>query len=261
MGRNPPDREDRSGDDTRMGEDRTWGLFLAGVSVFMFVLGVLVGRGSAPVTFDIPDMEARIHALLKTVPESAGQDVPELAFFEALKQAEVREPETLPVKTQRFPREKDGIARGAVSLETDALDRQNSSSGQAEGLPGAGASAPVSSVSEVPAGGTKKTESPERGERGKPSVPVEKPASPPPVPQEGAYTIQVAAVKKPEDAALLVRRFRDQGYAAYAVTGTDAEGGVWYRVRVGRFESRDAAGPVLVKLASDQVRGFVLRDE
>jgi cell division septation protein DedD len=261
MGRNPPGKEEKnSGSDT--GGGREWGLFIIGVSVFMFLLGVLVGRGTSPVTFDIPDMEARIHALFAGKQERVGQEAPELAFFEALKQADVEPSETVPVKTQRFPGEKTPLSQASAPRGEENRRRFGiSEETDTRPSPVQPSSAPLSSPQT--AGREKKPAPPSEDMRG--AMPVKPPAPLVPAPSrtlaDGGYTIQVAAVKKPEDAALLVRRFRDQGYAAYAVTGTDGEGGVWYRVRVGRFGSRDAAGPVLEKLAAEQVRGFVLRAE
>lgn len=241
---------------------RDWFFSVSLVGGIMFVLGVLVGRGISPVTFDIPDMEARIRRLLMKERAFVSPETPELAFFEALKQEEDFSPPDLPVKTQRFPGEKTPLAQPPTSRKEETLQQRISLPETEERI--AAVPPPV-----VPSQAVIR-------ER---TVPREVPVATPPKPSvsssasssgspaatvsssEGLYTIQVAAVKKPEDAALLVKRFRDSGYAAYAVTGTDAEGGVWYRVRVGRFGKRDAAEPVLEKLAAERVRGFVLRAE
>jgi cell division septation protein DedD len=56
----------------------------------------------------------------------------------------------------------------------------------------------------------------------------------------GPYTVQVNAFPDEKSAKTLVDRLRDKGYNAY-LSESRNQGRVWYRVRVGRFESRDEA--------------------
>jgi cell division septation protein DedD len=54
------------------------------------------------------------------------------------------------------------------------------------------------------------------------------------------WTVQVNAFPDEKSAKTLVDRLRDKGYNAY-LAESQVQGRVWYRVRVGRFESRDEA--------------------
>jgi cell division septation protein DedD len=54
------------------------------------------------------------------------------------------------------------------------------------------------------------------------------------------WTVQVNAFPEEKSAKTLVDRLRDKGYNAY-LSESRVQGRVWYRVRVGRFESRDEA--------------------
>jgi cell division septation protein DedD len=54
------------------------------------------------------------------------------------------------------------------------------------------------------------------------------------------WTVQVNAFPDENSAKTLVDRLRDKGYNAY-LSESRVQGRVWYRVRVGRFESRDEA--------------------
>ena len=54
------------------------------------------------------------------------------------------------------------------------------------------------------------------------------------------WTVQVNAFPDEKSAKTLVDRLRDKGYNAY-LSESRIQGRVWYRVRVGRFESRDEA--------------------
>ncbi|MCW7753106.1 SPOR domain-containing protein [Desulfobotulus sp. H1] len=215
-------------------------VFVLMVGVFMFVLGLLVGRGTAPVTFDIPRVDARLQELFAGKGAQEPLQTPELAFFEALKHGEDMTTEDLPRKTLRFDGEK-------VPMPTDSLPVE----------PVERVSAPAFSAEPAPRTVRELSPEPKPEKR----VSPQESRQPSPALGDGSYTIQIAAVKRPEDAARLVQRFRDLGYAAYAVTGSDDEGGVWYRVRVGRFSGREAAQPVLDRLQNEQVRGFVLRAE
>jgi cell division septation protein DedD len=63
--------------------------------------------------------------------------------------------------------------------------------------------------------------------------------------ESGAFTIQVVALKTKDAADTLVARLRGKGYRAY-VEGGGSTG--LFRVRVGRFQSRDEANAVAQKL-------------
>jgi cell division septation protein DedD len=56
----------------------------------------------------------------------------------------------------------------------------------------------------------------------------------------------------------MVGTLRSKGYPAYQIQVTVPGKGEWYRVRVGAFESREAAEATLKKLSNDQVRGMVI---
>jgi cell division protein FtsN len=57
----------------------------------------------------------------------------------------------------------------------------------------------------------------------------------------GRFTLQAGAMKNRETAEAVRRRLETAGYQAKVAHGTDSSGGEVYRVRVGPYESRDAA--------------------
>ena len=61
----------------------------------------------------------------------------------------------------------------------------------------------------------------------------------------GAYSVQVKSTQEREDANRFAARLRDRGYAPYVQTVELPGRGTWYRVRVGNFDSRDAASRYL----------------
>lgn len=72
--------------------------------------------------------------------------------------------------------------------------------------------------------------------------PAEKPAETNP---DGQWTLQLSAYQDRAEANRYVANLRDKGYAPYVVEANVPGKGVWYRVRMGRFGSRDAASRYL----------------
>ncbi|CAM3056652.1 SPOR domain-containing protein [Corallococcus sp. ZKHCc1 1396] len=71
----------------------------------------------------------------------------------------------------------------------------------------------------------------------------------PPRPAEavkgGAFTLQLSAFQSRSDADRFAARLRDRGYAPYILTAEVPGKGTWYRVRMGSFASKEAAGRYL----------------
>ncbi|MBN8468496.1 SPOR domain-containing protein [Corallococcus exiguus] len=71
----------------------------------------------------------------------------------------------------------------------------------------------------------------------------------PPRPSEavkgGAFTLQLSAFQSRQDADRFAARLRDKGYAPYILTAEVPGKGTWYRVRMGSFASKEAAGRYL----------------
>ena len=84
--------------------------------------------------------------------------------------------------------------------------------------------------------------------------PPPRPAAPAAVPAnasgERPWGVQVTALNMRTEAEALVQRLTSKGYEAYVVP--PADGTTTYRVRVGRFSTRDAAEPLKAKLAKDE---------
>ncbi|MBE2249763.1 MAG: SPOR domain-containing protein [Myxococcus sp.] len=62
---------------------------------------------------------------------------------------------------------------------------------------------------------------------------------------DGAWTLQLSAYQDQGEAERFAAGLRDKGYAPYIVEATISGKGVWYRVRMGRFGSKDAASTYL----------------
>jgi cell division septation protein DedD len=83
--------------------------------------------------------------------------------------------------------------------------------------------------------------------------------TPPPVAAGGSdewadagWTVQVTATTDAEQARELARRLRAKGYDAYTLQAPTRGQATWYRVRVGRFSSRDRALEMEEHLKTDE---------
>ncbi len=62
---------------------------------------------------------------------------------------------------------------------------------------------------------------------------------------DGSWTLQLAAYQDKAEADRFAAGLRDKGYAPYLVQAEVAGKGTWYRVRMGRFASRETASNYL----------------
>jgi len=58
---------------------------------------------------------------------------------------------------------------------------------------------------------------------------------------DGSWTLQLSAYQDKAEAERFAAGLRDKGYAPYVIEANVAGKGVWYRVRMGRFGTKDAA--------------------
>ena len=188
----------------------------------MFGLGVLVGRGTAPVHFDIRKLQNELAALKSAVLEkeikrykidsSSLMDKPELEFHEALKSP--KENIRVIAPKTKFSRGKSVDKRKAPS-DLSRTDR---------------AIKPKSDLlSEALA---------ESGRR---------------------FTIQIAASKDIKVADRLIGELKQKGLPAYRESAQIPGKGLWYRVRVGGFYDRAEAKKYLAGLKQKGLKGFVLK--
>ncbi len=76
--------------------------------------------------------------------------------------------------------------------------------------------------------------------------------------ESGSYVVQVGAWRSEDKAQSFVDMWSDRNYpSSYVVkTGNEETGDVWFRVRVGNFETRDAAQQFGTNLAAEINTGF-----
>ncbi len=208
---------------------------------WMFFVGVLVGRGTAPIQFDMEALSRELEALKKTSEErrrqqlesyaAALEDQSTLDVYEELKRADD--------KLTIDPSLNRQVPVPSVPTEAAAPDNQAGPHviRRREGLR---AKNPGRTGLDVrpSAGGGART----------------------PVDRRGRVTLQVAAVKDVRVAQKMVTRLQAQGFDAYRSTASVTGKGTWHRVRVGRYADRQAAAATMRRLEGRGLSPIVVAD-
>jgi cell division septation protein DedD len=203
-----------------------WLFIIILVSGWMFTLGVLVGRGTAPVDFDIEKLQKELLALKQAVvrkelqkiasESEAGLKKSDLGFYEKLKEPDSKEP---PMIAKPAPKKRPSPKPKPVKAQTKKTVRPTEQTSRTT-------TTSASSAKEVAS--------------------------------KGLYTIQVASIKDVRAAERLVAKLKKKGYPAYQVKAEIPNKGLWYRVRVGSYAKREAAEPILKRLKNDNQNGFIV---
>ncbi len=214
-------------------------VFIAG---WMFVLGIMVGRGIAPVNIEVGKLEKELadlkakmlnqqEARVAEQVSGKGTDSSRLGFYEELKSGKKKEP------FKSLPQAKITPKPAPVKP------------------------APKKSVTQAKPEPTSKPQ-PVVKPKAKPQTTPKLKSKPKPKPkqvaQKGRFTIQIAASQDAKKAEVLVAKLRKKGFRAYQMRSEVAGKGVWYRVRVGAFENRGAADKMLAKLKASQYDGMIV---
>jgi cell division septation protein DedD len=216
------------------------------VCAWMFAVGVLVGRGTAPVKFDISELQRKLEIAREyTKDKEQGRpleepgsikDKTDLDFYEALKDgrddAKISDMAPAPV-----------VKKKVESPPDDKPPKPKKESLKKKTISKKGEQVKVDSATGAPA---KPAESSKINSKGD-AKPGDKP-----------YTIQVAAFKAAGDADKLVAELKQKGFSAYRAIGKVPGQGIWYRVRVGDYSTRAEAGDTFSKLQKAGIKPMVV---
>ena len=197
-------------------EPSSWIFLIIFVSAWMFVLGVLVGRDTVPVKFDIEKLQKELVALKEAVIkkeqkrfkiDSDGvRNKTDFGFYEALKENQ---------------KDKNNGAGISKEQETKHLSKDET----------------VKVKKRVISGKSKIINK----DKQKNLTETDK-----------KLTIQVASLKDSKDADEMVARLKKKGYPAYRISSNIPEKGIWHRVRIGYFKDKAEAGSTLNKLKKEK---------
>jgi len=213
-----------------------WGGCLFFVLAWIFVLGILVGRGFIPgAVTALSDLKDQIGVLQQKVsrerpqqeldPPKKSDSEPKLAFYDNLSSKKVE-----PLKETAPPRN----AKRTNSSKQFSPTRESSGAQKATTQNRAG----TSSVSRL-----------QKKETREPAAP------------KGKYTVQLASLDDKNKAKEFISDLVQRGYPAYFYEAK-VKGKTYYRVRCGTFPSRKTAEDYASKLRKEAgMKGFVSRIE
>ncbi len=206
------------------------------ICTWMFVIGLLVGRGTAPVKFDIAGFQNKLgisrEDLKKQEPgRTQAEDVVEkdktkLDFYEVLKEnrddTKIDELTTSPITIKKI-----APLPGKKPSKTTGESTTKKSKPQKEVV---------------------KKAKPQKSEPVRPPQKQQITSKSRTIPSGKTYTIQAASVKAVRHADRLVAELKKKGFYAYRAIGKVPGKGIWYRVRIGEYKSRAEARRTMGKL-------------
>lgn len=222
----------------------------------MFFLGILVGRGNAPVTFDTKSFHTRLEAIVQSYEKTAPEKKLDLQFYDALNKParqEVTGKKNTP--NEIIPKKETG--RRVIQMPImEGVPVKTSR--KAATLNKAALAKPLfeDKGSDTP---------PVKNKASLAKILVQKDKQDPATdaaaqPEQGRYTIQVAAYTSFTDAVTQMALLEKKGFASYRTLGKK-KGITWYRVRVGSFATRKAASLYVEKLKQAKIEAMIIKKE
>ena len=197
-------------------EPSVWIFLIVFVSAWMFVLGVLVGRDTVPVKFDIEKLQKELVAL---------------------KEAVIRK------EQKRFKIDSDGVKNKTDFGFYEALKETKKNKNNGAGI------SKKQETKHLSKNETVKVK--KRVISGKSKI-INKDKQKNLTETDKKLTIQVASLKDSKDADEMVAKLKKKGYPAYRTSSNIPEKGIWHRVRIGYFKDKAEAGSTLDKLKKEK---------
>ncbi len=218
---------------------------------WMFFLGVLVGRGTAPVSFDTKSFQEKLAAIAgvkaekKKIEKKSGLD-----FYEMLKKPvsaiDAKYPESIEIAGSADYKVK-GKNNGKISEKGTKIKKSRKTMSMALHGEKIKKSGQINS-------GYKNIKHGDGFNIVKHGDGLNTAVSDDAV----VYTIQIAACRDLNDAVKLMENLKEKGYTAYRTMG-EKDGKIWHRVRIGSFMNRKKAMQFEKQLESKQLKGIIVR--
>lgn len=232
-------------------------IFIAG---WMFLLGIVVGRGTSPITFDTQKFQDRLESIAKTQGEKKPEKKKEvdLEFFGALKHpiptddrpGKLKTREILPEKETPEVQSKESIPmKQSLKALTDRRHLLKDKGVQAKkaSVPKTKTSSPPKTIETASHSPTVKKETDGTAKEKVTKTKV-------------VYTIQVASYKDIKDAQSQMATLAQKGFSAYKEK-TLIKGETWYRIRVGSFLNLNQAKSFKEKLIKNKFQALIIKKE
>jgi len=225
-------------------------IFIAG---WMFLLGIMVGRGSSPVKFDTQKFQKRLQTIASEFGEKKSpRKKIDLKFYNVLDHPVPEErvpPQKKPLEI--IPKKEEILTAKPVMLKTSKKKQTFK-----KGVNKKKADVKIEEISKMKDPAPVETKPvPTGSEKSKPSE-----QSPDNKIIKGKYTIQIAAYKKFRDSVTQMVILEKKGFSSYRVKG-QKEGVTWYRIRTGSFATYDEAEKMKEKLAKAKINSMIIKRE
>ena len=225
------------------------------VGGWLFLLGILVGRGLVPKPFELNAFERELETQraeeISIAQARLEQDAQEGLPTEPLRIEDLRQPQ---VDTEvRAVRREGVIGPDGRRLKKRRVPPKPTPLGKAQ-RPDRSAGSASAAASTAPATAVKAT-GPSAKKAPTASGGVESALAG----MQAKFTLQVASVREQAAAARIVKSLKQAGHPAYQTTSTPGSNGIWYRVRVGAYKTRKAAEAALAKFKSSRYKPIVIQ--
>ncbi len=255
----------------------------------MFFLGVMVGRNTAPVQFDVDRIEEKLSNLqvsvlkqkdtentempamdnsgtsdIQSTPNTIDEPVPPIVYEDILDQLkdkgnppEIYEQYVPPVLTPKYAKTPPPKHKTEPVKKTPVPEPKK----QAAKSDPVVQSKPVAvlkpEIKPTSAGKSAPVVKPEITAAKESISKTGKNIQKPPEPSGQGFVIQVASLKDPEKAKVLMNKFREKGYPAFC-QNSEINGATWHRVRIGPYTKRDLADKDRKQLETAGVKAFII---
>lgn len=220
------------------------------IAGWMFFLGIMVGRGTSPVSFDTQEFQKRLEVIANEFGEKKKDTSKkiDLKFYDALDSPVPEEPllsKTTPLEIMPTRENPEPQLPEKEMIEDQALVVQDN-------IPLKTSRKRITLKKKVEKG-TIDTGSIGNGIIEKGTIEI-------PETQHGKYTIQVAAYNEFKDAISLMARLDEKGFSSYRVKG-EKNGVVLYRVRIGSFSTWNEAEKMKEQLKKAKINSMIIRKD
>ncbi|MBF0389111.1 MAG: SPOR domain-containing protein [Desulfamplus sp.] len=245
------------------------------LSGWMFFMGVIVGRGTAPVEFDTGWFQERLAVIFEeadiTQQEVVKEEKPELDFYAALQKSDLKEDYDIKIKSPSDSKSaKDAkilSSSEVISLDVASGDLQAPLKKSRKSMSKAGSKAEGAKQQiEQVASASSDVESALKSDlisynQVAPQLPE---AQSEPVKAYAdtlySYTIQIASFNSEADADTHIAKLSEKGHSAYKSSGLVGDK-TWYRIRIGNFNNITEAKESLKKLEAGGINGLIIQKE
>ena len=230
-------------------------LILFFIVIWMFILGIFVGRGNAPVKFDTRKFQKRLANISgKYKEEHKSTEETDIHFYEVLQKP-------MPAADNLSNNQKTVTPMPVEPTKIEKKSNEKDEDNESKAEPNKKIALKVSqkSMTKAKYAALKKEKSAHKNSGFSKPIPVSEKVSRD-TDKGGKYTIQIAAFRDVNGAIEKISLLKAKGHSGYKTLGK-VQDKIWHRVRVGHFSNTEIARQYLRKLKKDNINGIIIRQD